>query len=182
MVYCLSVKKVGGISMVKCRGFICFVVFILVFSWFARACFAVEKADAEEALIDAENILSSAYVAVLEVEKSGGNVSGLLMKLDSGGNFLAEAQTCYRNGDFDGAVYYADLSRARNVTGLIEEAGQLKVLAVSGYNERLFQTMAASGVAVVVIVLGSVVGWLIFKRRYFEKVLKMKPEVVKGES
>ena len=181
MVYCLSVKKVGGISMVKCRSFICFVVFILVFSWFARACFAVEKADAEEALIEAENILSSAYVAVLEVEKDGGNVSGLLVKLDSGGNFLAEGQTCYRNGDFDGAVYYADLS-VRNVIGLIEEAGQLKALAISGYNERLFQTMAASGVAVVVIVLGSVVGWLIFKRRYFEKVLKMKPEVVKGES
>lgn len=181
MVYCLSVKKIGGISMVKCKSFICFVVFILIFSWFARACFAVEKADAEEALIDAENILSSVYVAVLEVEKSGGNVSGLLMKLDSGGNFLAEAQVCYRNGDFDGAVYYADLS-VRNVTGLVEEAGQLKALAISGYNERLFQTMAASGVAVVVIVLGSVVGWLIFKQRYFEKVLKMKPEVVKGES
>lgn len=181
MVYCLSVKKIWGISMVKCKSFICFVVFILIFSWFAHACFAVEKADAEEALIDAENILSSAYVAVLEVEKSGANVSGLLMKLDSGGNFLAEAQTCYRNGDFDGAVYYADLS-VRNVTGLVEEAGQLKALAISGYNERFFQTMAASGVAVVVIVLGSVVGWLIFKQRYFEKVLKMKPEVVKGES
>ena len=181
MVYCLSVKKIGGISMVKCKSFICFVVFILIFSWFARACFAVEKADAEEALIDAENILSSVYVAVLEVEKGGGNVSGLLMKLDSGGNFLAEAQVCYGNGDFDGAVYYADLS-VRNVTGLVEEADQLKALAISGYNESLFQTMAASGVAVVVIVLGSVVGWLIFKQRYFEKVLKMKPEVVKGES
>lgn len=181
MVYCLSVKKVWGISMVKCRSFVCFVVFILVFSWFAHACFAVEKVDAEEALIDAENILSSAYVAVLEVEKSGGNVSGLLVKLDSGGRFLVEAQMCYRNGDFVGAVYYADLS-VRNVTGLIEEAGQLKVLAVSGYNERFFQTMAASVTAVSVIVLGSVVGWRIFKQRFFEKVLKMKPEVVEGES
>ena len=181
MVYCLSVKKIGEISMVKCKSFICFVVFILVFSWFTRACFAVEKADAEEALIDAENILSSVYVAVLEVEKGGGNVSVLLVKLGLGGNFLAEAQTCYRNGDFDGAVYYADLS-VRNVTGLIEEAGQSKALAISGYDERLFQTMMASGVAVVVIVLGNVFGWLIFKRRYFEKVLKMKPEVVKGES
>jgi len=103
------------------------------------------------------------------------------VKLDSGGRFLAEGQMCYRNGDFDGAVYYADLS-VRNVTGLVEEAGQLEALAVSGCNERLFQTMAASVTAVGVIVLGSVVGWRIFKRRYFEKVLKMKPEVVKGES
>ena len=177
MVYCLSVKKVGGISMVKCTSSICFVVFILVFSWFACACFAVEKADAEEALIDAENILSSVYVAVLEVEKSGGNVSGLLVKLDSGGNFLAEAQTCYRNGDFDGAVYYADFS-VQSVERLLGEAEQLKALAMDEYKERSFQTVAASGVAVVVIVLGSVVGWRIFKRRYFEKVLKMKPEEV----
>ena len=172
-------EKGWGVSMVKCKSFICFVVFILVFSWFAHACFAVGKAYAEEALIDAENVLSSAYVAVGEAEKSGGNVSGLLVKLDSRGCFLAEAQTCYRNGDFDGAVYYADLS-VRNVTGLVEEAGQLEALAVSEYNERFFQTVAASGVAVVVIVLGSVVGWLLFKRRYFEKVLKMKPEEVQG--
>ena len=163
------------------RSLVCFVVFILLFSWFMHACFAADKADADEALIDAENVLSSVYVAVLEVEKSGGNVSGLLVKLDSGGRFLAEAQMCYRNGDFDGAVYYADLS-VRNVTGLVEEAGQLEALAVSEYNERLFQTMAASVTAVGVIVLGSVVGWRIFKQRYFEKVLKMKPEVVKGES
>lgn len=177
MVYCLSVKKVGGISMVKCRSFICFVVFILIFSWFARACFAVEKADAEEALIDAENILSSVYVAVLEVEKSGGNVSGLLMKLDSGGHFLAEAQMCYRNGDFDDAVYYADLS-VQSVEGLLEEAEQLKALAMDEYKERSFQTVATSSVAVVATVLGTVVGWLLLKRRYFEKVLKMKPEEV----
>ena len=162
--------------MVKRKSFVCF-LFILMFFWFVHVCFAVDKAAVDGALIDAENILSSVYVAVLEVEKGGGNVSDLLINLTYGGEFLAEAQMCYRNGDFGAAVYYADLS-VQSVEGLLEEAEQLKALAMDEHKERSFQTVATSSVAVVVMVLGSVVGWLLFKRRYFEKVLKMKPEEV----
>jgi len=152
---------------------------LLAFSTLATAgvCLAVSESEAELKIGEAETAVSSAYVAVLEAEKSGADVSGLLINLTYGGNFLAEAQMCYRNGDFGNAVYNADLS-VRSVEGLVGEAGQLKALAMDEYKERVFQTLASSGVAVVVTVLGSVVGWLLFKRRYFEKVLKMKPEEV----
>jgi hypothetical protein len=49
--------------MVKRKSFICF-MFILMFFWFAHVCFAVDKAGVDGALIDAENDLASAYVAV----------------------------------------------------------------------------------------------------------------------
>ena len=157
-------------------------VFLILFAFSSLAmtgvCASVSESEAELRIGEAEMAVSSAYVAVLEAERSGANVSVLLIKLDSAGRFLAEAHMCYRNGDFDGAVYYADLS-VQSVGGLVEEAEQLKALAIDEFKERSFQTVAASSLAVVVIVLGSVYGWWFFKRRYFEKVLKMKPEVVK---
>ena len=152
---------------------------LLAFSTLATTgvCLAVSESEAESKIKEAETAVSSAYVAALEAEKSGADVSGLLTNLTYGGNFLAEAQMCYRNGDFGNAVYNADLS-VRSVEGLVGEAGQLKALAMDEYKERSFQTVATSSVAVVVTVLGIVVGWLLLKRRYFEKVLKMKPEGV----
>lgn len=139
----------------------------------------VGESEAETEIQKAEAALSSAYVAVLEAEKNGADVYGLLAKLGSGGDFLAEARMRYRNDDFDGAVYYAGLS-VESVEGLVGEAEQLKALAIAEYEERFFLTMTVSGVAVIVIVLGSIIAWLLFKRHYFQKVLEMKPEVVKA--
>jgi len=158
-------------------------VFLILFAFstlvMTGVCLAVSESEAELRIEEAEMAVSSAYVAVLEAEKSGVDVSGLLMNLTYGGNFLAEAQMRYRNGDFGGAVYYADLS-VQSVMGLVEEAEQLEALAIAENEDRYFLTVAFSGVAVVVIVFGGVVGWRVFKERYFGKVLKMKPEEVKG--
>jgi len=141
-------------------------------------CAAFSESEAELRIGEAEMAVSSAYVAVLEAERSGANVSVLLIKLTYSGSFLAEAQMCYRNGDFGSVVYYADLS-VQSVGGLVEEAEQLKALSIDEFKERSFQTVVASSLVVVVIVLGRVYGWRCFKRRSFEKVLMMKPEVVK---
>jgi len=165
------------------RGLMILLVFLAVSAFSASAAtevFALTSEDeAELEIQEAEARLSSAFVAVLEAEKNGADVSDLLARLNSGGGFLAEARTCYRNGDFDGAVSNALLS-VQSVEGLVEEVEELKALAIAEYGERSFLTMTGSGVAVVVIVLGSVVVWLLFKRRYLAKVLEMKPEVVEG--
>jgi len=146
-----------------------------------QACSAVDRSVAEEALVDAEGDLASAYVAVAEAEGAGANVSGLLTKLNVAGRFLAKAHNCYRTGDFNGAVYYANLS-VESVKGIVREAEELKALATDEYKERCFQTEAAFALAVVLIVVGSVAGWLFFKKRYLEKALRMRPEVVESES
>jgi hypothetical protein len=157
------------------------ILVVLAFSKLAlTGVFAVAgESEAETEIQKAEAALSSAYVAVLEAEKNGADVSGLLAELGSGGEFLAEARMRYRNDDFDGASYYAGLS-VENVDGLIGEAEQLKALAIAENKERFFLTVTGSGVAVIVVVLGSIGAWLFFKRRYFEKVLGMKPEVAEG--
>ena len=168
------------------RFFKAFTLFLLVFIAFGLTLhhypfYACGGDEAYSAIHEADNLLQQAFVAVSEAKRSGANISGLLIKLDSAGNFLAEAQICYRNGDFEGAVYSANLS-VQSVEGLVEEAEQLKALATAEYRQRSFQTMATSSLAVVAIVLGCAVVWRLFKQRYFEKVLKMKPEVGSDES
>ena len=137
----------------------------------------VSESEAASRIDEAELAVNSAYVKVLEAEEKGADVSALLVKLNSGAGNLSEAQMRFRNGDFEGAVYYADLS-VQSVEGLIEEAEQFKVLASDQYREKSFLTVTTSFVAIVVIILGDVICWQLFKQRYFQKVLRMKPEEV----
>ena len=138
---------------------------------------AVSENEAASRINEAEMAVNSGYVKVLEAVEKGADVSALLVKLNSGAGNLSEAQMRFRNGDFEDAVYYADLS-VQSVEGLIEEAEQLKAFAGDQYREKSFLTVTTSVVAIVVIILGDVICWQLFKQRYFKKVLKMKPEEV----
>ena len=60
-------------------------------------------------VIEAEDILGLAYEAVLEAEEAGANVSGLLGRLDLGGEYLAEAYVWVRLGDSENAGRFAGL-------------------------------------------------------------------------
>jgi len=163
--------------MVKCKILICFVVFILFFSWFIQVCFADK---AEEALIDAEEGLVSAYVAVAEAEDAGANVSGLLVKLEFAGALLAEACNANRTGDYDEAYSFA-ISCSESVNGIVDEALSLELEAEKAYGGRLFMTGAVSSVALCVFFVLGLFGWRFLKKKYVERVLGMKPKVEKVE-
>jgi len=140
---------------------------------------AVSESEAALRIDEAETVVNSAYVKVLEAEEKGADVSVLLVKLNSGARNISEAQMRLRNGDFVSAVHCADLS-VQSVEGVIEEAEQLKVLAGDQYREKSFLTVTTSFLAVVVIILGDVVFWQLFKKRYLQKLLKMRPEEVEA--
>ena len=129
---------------------------------------AVSESEAASRIDEAETAMSLAYVKVLEAGEKGADVSALLVKLNSGVGNLSEAQMRFRNGDYEGAVYYADLS-VQSVEGLIEEAEQLKVLASDQYSEKSFLTVTTSFVAIVVIILGDVICWQIFQTALFRE-------------
>ena len=137
-----------GVCVVKFQSFVCFVVFVLVFSWFVHVCFAVDKAAVDGALVDAENDLASAYVAVGEAEKAGGDVSELLVKLRFAGTLLGQACNANRTGDYDEAYSFA-VNCSESVDGMVDEALGLKLEAEKVYSGRLFMTTAVSSVAYV---------------------------------
>ena len=158
----------------------CLVLMLLVFSWFVHACFAVDRAVAEEALVDAESSLASAYVAVAGAEEAGANVSELIVKLEAAGNLLAEANNSYMLGDYDEAYSYA-VNCSDTVEGLASEASGLKLNAERAYGEGLRLTAALSSGGLIVLFVLSLYFWKFLKERYFKRVLKMKPEVGKAE-
>lgn len=143
----------------------------------------VGAADADKAaqdLANAEEALVSANGAVLEAEEAGANVSGLLVTLNAGGGYLAEAYNWYRLGVFESASSYAGLCRevvsdvSSQAVGLRDEA---EALVKEDFLVRIFGSAVGMGV---ILVVGFVV-WRAFRRRYIKRALELKPEVVSGE-
>jgi len=160
-------------------GFSFFLFFLFTFSvpWVSASngnVVPLEVAEAEKALV-------LAYDAVLEAEEAGANVSGLLARLNLGGEYLAEAYVWVRLGDSESAARFAGLcvevvgDIRGEAVGLKEEAHGWWVLDVS---VRLIWSVFGM---IVIVVVGYVV-WHVFRRRYLERVLGSRPEVVSDES
>ena len=159
-----------------------FVLFALVSSVFVSC---IKGSDAEDvalsAIASAESAMGLAYDAVLEAEKAGANVSGLLDALNEGAEALSKAYISNRVGNFDNAIYFADLC-GDLIGGVEAEANELRDAAAVDRNQRLLLTSFGSVLAVVCIFCGGFFGWRFFKSRYHRRALKMKPEVASNES
>jgi len=136
---------------------------------------------AAPAVSRAEEVLASAYEAVLEAEGAGANVSALVARLSEAGELLAQAQVSYRLEDFDGAARFADLCGEIGEEVKVEAHG-LRDQAVLEAGQRFRWTMIGSIVGVVAILCLSLLGWRAFKRRYYGRLLEMRPEVGSDES
>jgi len=157
----------------------CFFLSFLMISFFIQSCSAIDQSVADEALVNAENVLASAYVAVAESENAGANISELLMRLGVAGSLLAEANNSYRVGNYDRAYLYA-INCSDTVSGIVVEALILKSEAEELYNRNLFLAGAFSSFSLSVLLVLSLFGWRFLKNRYLKRVLGMKPEVRKS--
>jgi hypothetical protein len=119
--------------------------------------------------------LQRAFVAVLEAERAGANVSGLIVKLDMAGRNLTEAEMFYKSGLLDEALSRATLCSllANEVAG---EASSLKSLASVSAKNAEWQVFMFSGFGTFVFLIALVLVWNLFKRSYDRKLLKMKPK------
>jgi len=132
-------------------------------------------------ITQAEEALASAFESVLDAEMAGANVSGLLGRLNFGGEYLAEAYVWVRLGVSENASRFAGLcvevvgDVGSEAVGLRDEAERL------GEADFVVRVIWSVGGVVVVGVVGFVV-WRVFRRRYCRRVLGLRPEVVSGES
>jgi hypothetical protein len=134
----------------------------------------LEVAEAEEALV-------LAYDSVLEAEEAGANVSSLLDMLNVGESYLAEAYAHLRLGDSESAVRLAGFC-VEIMDDLEGEAVLLRDEASRSERADVLARMFGSAVGVVIVVVSAFLLYEVFKRRYYEKVLKMRPEVNDGEA
>jgi hypothetical protein len=125
----------------------------------------------------ANNAVEQAFNAVLDAEKAGANVTGLLAQLNDAAGILAQAENSYRTGDSNTAAVQADsvLPITQEVTTAAQEAKQTAL--VSGQNAFWF-TIEFTVIGAFVFVLALFLVWRRFKRAYMKKLLALKPEVV----
>jgi len=157
------------------------VLFVFVACAFVFTVFAADEGSAASAVAGAEAGMGSAYEAVWEAEQFGADVSGLLVRLNDAGESLAEAEVAYRLGDLDESVRLAEV--CSSISG--EVKGEAEGLWLKAYEKFYFDMslrMVGSLISIVVVGLGGFWAWRVFKRRYYRRVLEMKPEVVSGES
>ncbi|MEM3640423.1 MAG: hypothetical protein QXH37_00640 [Candidatus Bathyarchaeia archaeon] len=128
------------------------------------------------ALGDADNALKRAFEAVLEAERAGADVSDLRVRLNDAGELLAKAENAYRTGNFSEAVSRA-VECSILVDGVIDEALNLKSLALTNAWKTFQQTLMFSCVGSAAFLATLFFVWLWFKRTYAEKLMRMKPEV-----
>jgi len=124
----------------------------------------------------ANTAVEQAFNAVLDAEKAGANVTGLLAQLNTAAGILAQAENSYRTGDSNTAAAQADsvLPIAQEVTTSAQDAKQTAL--VSGPNA-FWSTMAFTVIAGFVFVLALFLVWRRFKRSYIKSLSEAKPEV-----
>ena len=143
----------------------------------------VEAEDTQELsqLQQANDALQNAFVAVLEAEQSGANVTGFLSSLSVGSDLLMQAELSYRIGDIKEA-----LSKTESV---LEVAFELETEAIRARNLALFNSEGALYLSVVFSVLAGFsyflalfFVWKRFKQYYFKRSLNSQPEVTTTEA
>jgi len=158
-------------------GAVCLFVLILAVIQFIPTGFAVSSDEAIDVLNVAERDLSSAFIMVAEAENAGADASQLLIKLGNAGNFLSEAYASFKSGDYDAASSLA-LECSNTIALIAGDAAGLKADAKKAYFDRITSTLVMSVAGVCLVLVFGLVGWRFLKRRYFKRVLDMKPKLV----
>lgn len=131
--------------------------------------------DLDLVLNKAENDIKTAYLAVLQAENAGGNVSHIVSRLRAAAGLLAEAQNAYKAGDYEDAYQYA-LNCSELLDGLVEDAEKIEIKAKQLHNSNFYLAVIESSIGLAAVILCGAIGWRFLRRWYFKRLLRMKPE------
>ena len=155
---------------------------LLVLAFVSRANQAAAE-DVQEPfqLVEANRALQDAFVAVLEAEEAGVDVTGLLGQLNSAADLLAQAEISYRIEDVNGAV---DKAASVSVVASEVETEALRVgsLALNSGEIAIYSSVAVSFVGGVFFVFVVFLIWKWFRQYYVKRLLNSRPEVKTGEA
>jgi len=145
-------------------------VLVLLFAAASQSFVPVTVAESSEdeatsALATAEGAVVSAYQAVSGAEEAGANVSGLLVRLNEAGEFLARARMAYRVDDFESAFDSA-VQCQEKLNGFVVEANVLRETAIQERYMDFLVNVVGSVVGAVAVVCGGLVSWFFLKRKY----------------
>lgn len=165
-------------------GFKVFVVSFLLFClvpFFITLSNAQSELEVPMELVEAEETLVLAYNSVLDAEKVGANVSDLIYQLNTGAQYLNQAHLNVDTGDFEAVVYFSNLC-IESIDGVSEHAILLMDETVQLQSANILIQIFGSIIGIVVVIVGGLLFWRIFKRHYINGISKLKPSVSNNES
>jgi hypothetical protein len=154
-----------------------FAVLAVVCLMFSVPCgLTVGAEEASVAVADADGALRGAFGAVLDAERAGANVSGLIGRMNEAGVALTGARVALAAGNYSDAVSRAGECRGL-ADGVVLDAGVLKNDAAAQASLWWVTVLlGVTGSVVFVVILFLV--WRRFKRYYADRLLGSRPEVV----
>jgi hypothetical protein len=171
-------KSVGCGAILRATNISRIMIIVLMLIVFLSV--SVPNVAAENELSNIETANSSinqAFANVLAAEKAGGNITDLMLQLNTAAEYLVTAENSYRSGDL------ANVNS--NVEDTVEIANQvnsdalaLRETSLIKSQESFWSTLIFSVVGAIVFSLLLMLAWRRFKRSYMNKLLGMRPEVV----
>jgi hypothetical protein len=153
------------------------IFFAILISCVARVASAYSADQVQTRIQGAEDSVDSAFLAVLDAEKVGADVSPMLGELNSAEGLLARSEVLLSQGDLDGAARAATSSSwlAEDVRA---QASSLKAstLAYRDYAFRLSLLGCGSGIGLFLLLMFAL--WQRFREHYVRRVMEMRPVVV----
>ncbi len=131
---------------------------------------------AASAISEAEQAMALGYEAVLDAEEAGGNVTSLLSRLNDAVALLIVARRAFNASRFEEAIDLAESASAAGGLVLID-ADRLEIVANEVSAIRTTRFLAASLVAVPLILAASFLSYRYVKKWYCQQPLRTKPEV-----
>ena len=125
---------------------------------------------------DAEQSMARAYEAVLDAERFGADISGLLVRLNDAAVLLSEARMAFDVEDFEEATRFAE-SASEVGYKVVDEAELLEIEANNAQVHRSWWFLVTSALGVSVVLVASLLGYEFFKRRYYRRLSKTRPRV-----
>ncbi len=120
--------------------------------------------------------MQDAFVAVLEAEQAGANITGLIDKLNSYVDHLAQAEISFRTGDVSGAI--------DKVADVLKSASEVKTEAVNARSRALNSGEVAFRLSFVFSFAGAFfyvfllyVFWKLYEAYYARRLSSSKPKV-----
>ena len=133
------------------------------------------------AIDSADRDFKAAYIAILEAEKSGGDISGLVSHFNKGLEYRYNAKKAYESGDYNKALLLANQA-LRSSEDISDYAILLEQVATYHEQNKLINQLLRTLVFGVFAVVLCFLSWRSFKVYYLRKMIASSPGVPVDES
>ncbi len=141
------------------------VVLLVILTAFITPSSIAQSSSADEAIATAKTRLIDCFNDAKAAEAAGANITILTDKLNAAGLLIAQAEQAYSSGNYYSAQSLATQSQVE-LGGLFLSSNSLENQAIQKQSLNFWINFAGSVCGTVAVLVGSVITWILLKRRF----------------